>query len=146
MEYALKPGHGKTHRAYLWSNCTTVWDEVNAVVFDFAESRVGHNARRFLGIAEDGNGGWRGTLICDDYAGYKQVMNAGVTEADCLAHARRKFHELWANHSNTLAGGTLKLFANLYEIEREAKDLGPGERLRLRQARSGQRPTCCTPG
>jgi hypothetical protein len=24
---------------------------------------------------------------CDDYAGYKQLMNAGVTEAGCLAHA-----------------------------------------------------------
>lgn len=132
----LKPGHGKTHRAYLWSYCTTVWDEVNAVVFDFAESRAGHNARRFLGIAEDGSGGWRGTLICDDYAGYKQVMSAGVNEAGCLAHARRKFHELWANHSSMLAEGALKLFANLYDIEREAKDLGPGERLHLRQARS----------
>ncbi|QRF63077.1 IS66 family transposase (plasmid) [Variovorax paradoxus] len=132
----LKPGHGKTHRAYLWSYCTTVWDEVNAVVFDFAESRAGHNARRFLGIAEDGSGGWRGTLICDDYAGYKQVMSAVVTEAGCLAHARRKFHELWANHSSMLAEGVLKLFANLYDIEREVKDLGPGERLRVRQARS----------
>ena len=88
----LKPAQqrdGKTHRAYLWSYATTAWDEINAVVFDFAESRAGHNARRFLGIDEEGQGGWRGTLICDDYAGYKQMMNAGVTEASCLAHARR---------------------------------------------------------
>ena len=63
-------------------------------------------------------------------------MSAGVTEAGCLAHARRKFHELWANHSSMLAEGVLKLFANLYDIEREVKDLGPGERLRVRQARS----------
>ena len=67
----LKPGLGKTHRAYLWSYCTTVWDDINAVVFDFAESRAGRHARRFLGIDEDGSGGWRGTLICDDYSGYK---------------------------------------------------------------------------
>ena len=132
----LKPGHGKTHRAYLWSYCTTTWDDINAVVFDFAESRAGHNARRFLGIDEDGSGAWRGTLICDDYAGYKQVMNAGVTEAGCLAHARRKFHELWANHRSTLAAGALKLFGALYDIEREARDLGCHERLRLRQAQS----------
>ena len=132
----LKPGHGKTHRAYLWSYCTTASDDINAVVFDFAESRAGHNAKRFLGINEDGGGGWRGTLICDDYAGYKQVMNAGVTEAGCLAHARRKFHELWANHQSTLAENALKLFGTLYDIEREAKDLQRDERLRLRQARS----------
>jgi transposase len=132
----LKPGHGKTHRAYLWSYCTTAWDGLNAVVFDFAESRAGHNARRFLGISEDGSGGWRGTLICDDYAGYKQTMSAGVTEAGCLAHARRKFHELWANHSSTLAEHALKLFGALYDIERELKDMPGDERLRIRQLRS----------
>ena len=135
----LKPAKlrdGKTHRAYLWSYCTTAWDDINAVVFDFAESRAGHNARRFLGIAEDGRGGWRGTLICDDYAGYKQTMNAGVTEAGCLAHARRKFHELWANHSSTLAEDALKLFGTLYDIEREVKDLPQDERLRIRQLKS----------
>jgi len=32
----LKPGLGKTHRAYLWSYGTTVYDELKAVVFDFA--------------------------------------------------------------------------------------------------------------
>jgi transposase len=135
----LKPAgkrDGKTHRAYLWSYCSTAWDDISAVVFDFAESRAGHNARRFLGIAEDGTGGWRGTLICDDYAGYKQVMNTGVTEAGCLAHARRKFHELWANHSSTLAEQALKLFGTLYDIEREAKDLTHDERLRIRQLKS----------
>lgn len=114
----------------------TAWDDISAVVFDFAESRAGHNAKRFLGMAEDGSGGWRGTLICDDYAGYKQVMNAGVTEAGCLAHARRKFHELWVNHQSTLAEGALKLFGTLYDIEREAKDLQRDERLRLRQAKA----------
>lgn len=132
----LKPGLGKTHRAYLWSYCTTVWDDINAVVFDFAESRAGHNARRFLGIGEDGAGGWRGALICDDYSGYKQTMNAGVTEAGCLAHARRKFHELWANHSSTLAEHALKLIAALYDVEREIKSLPSDERLRIRQLKS----------
>jgi haloacetate dehalogenase len=106
------------------------------LLLDFAESRAGHNARRFLGIGEDGVGGWRGTLICDDYAGYKQAMNAGVTEAGCLAHARRKFHELWANHSSTLAEQALKLFGVLYDVEREVKDLHGQERLRIRQLKS----------
>jgi len=63
-------------------------------------------------------------------------MNAGVTEAGCLAHARRKFHELWVNHQSTLAEGALKLFGTLYDIEREAKDLQRDERLRLRQAKA----------
>ncbi len=63
-------------------------------------------------------------------------MNAGVTEAGCLAHARRKFHELWVNHQSTLADGALKLFGGLDDIQHEVKDLGRDERLRMRQARS----------
>ena len=63
-----------------------------------------------------------------------QAMNAGVTEAGYLAHARSKFHELWANHSNTLAEAALKLFGVLYDVEREVCDLEPDERLPSRPA------------
>jgi len=66
----LKPGKGKTHRAYIWSYCTTSFDPVKAVVFDFAESRAGEHARDFLGIdTEVADSGWHGTLVCDDYSG-----------------------------------------------------------------------------
>jgi transposase len=44
-----------------------VFDPVKAVVFDFAESRAGRHVQTFFG--QDTDGGWRGTLICDDYAG-----------------------------------------------------------------------------
>lgn len=33
---------------------------------------------------EDGSGGLPCALICDDYAGYKQVMNVGSTETGDL--------------------------------------------------------------
>ncbi|MFY9510072.1 MAG: IS66 family transposase, partial [Rubrivivax sp.] len=75
----LKPGHGKTHRAYLWSYCTTAYNPVKAVVFDFAESRAGQHARDFLGLP--GEDGWQGTLVCDDFSGYKACFEMGVTEA-----------------------------------------------------------------
>jgi transposase len=42
----LKPGLGKTHRASVWSYSTTFWDSINAVMFDFAESRTGRHASR----------------------------------------------------------------------------------------------------
>jgi transposase len=42
--------------------------------------------------------GWQGSLVTDDFSGYKACFELGVTEAGCMAHARRKFHELWANH------------------------------------------------
>ncbi len=130
----LKPGKGKTHKAYLWSYCTTSYDAVKAVVFDFAETRAGENAREFLRIGRDD--AWQGTLVCDDYAGYKAMFQQGVTEAGCLAHARRKFHELWDPHKSPVAEQALKYFGFLYDIEREAQALEPGERRRLRQERA----------
>lgn len=122
----LKPGAGRTHRAYLWSYCSGAFAPVQAVVFDFAESRAGRHAQAFLGT-------WSGTLVCDDYSGYKTLFAQGVQEAGCLAHARRKFHELWANHQSQIAGEALQLFGALYDVEREAREAGPAERLRLRQ-------------
>lgn len=130
----LKPGHGKTHRAYLWSYCTTAFDPMRAVVFDFADSRAGQHARDFLGCAEPPDRpGWRGKLVCDDFSGYKALFALGMTEAGCLAHARRKFHELWKNHQSTVAEGALQLFGQLYEIEREVQDIDADQRRSIRQ-------------
>jgi hypothetical protein len=130
----LKPGLGKTHRAYLWSYGTTVYDELKAVVFDFAETRAGRHVQTFFG--QDTNAGWCGTLICDDYAGYKQLFGERITESGCLAHARRKFFDLWANHNSTVAEQALVFFRELYDIEREVKDLDVDERRRIRQSKA----------
>ena len=136
----LKPANlrdGKTHRAYLWSYCTTRFNETKVVVFDFAESRAGLHAREFLGLpGSDHNRGWHGKLVCDDYSGYKQLLTMGVTEAGCLAHARRKFFDLWANHKSTVAEDALKYFVQLYEVEREVQDLEPDERQQIRQLKA----------
>ena len=124
----LKPGHGKTHRAYLWSYCTTTYNATKAVVFDFADSRGGQHARDFLGLP--GEDGWHGSLVCDDFSGYKACFEMGVTEAGCLAHARRKFHELWVNHQSTIGEQALKFFAQLYD------DRARGRRARCRSSES----------
>jgi transposase len=125
----LVPGKGKTHRAYVWTYGTTEYDRLKAVVYDFADSRAGEHARRFLE-------GWSGKLVCDDYAGYKALFGNGVTEAGCLAHARRKFHELWISHKSAVAEEALSFFAALYDIERIARDLDADQRQRLRQLKS----------
>jgi transposase len=63
----LKPGKGKTHRVYLWAYAAGVHEDIKAVVYDFCESRAGANAKAFL--VE-----WRGSLVVDDFSGYKQLM------------------------------------------------------------------------
>ncbi len=122
----LDPGAGKTHRAYLWSYSIGAFEPIKAVVYDFAESRAGKHAQNFLGK-------WRGTLVCDDYSGYKALIAEGVTEAGCMAHARRKFFDLHAGHQSQIAGEALAYFQKLYAIERELAELEHDDRRRLRQ-------------
>ena len=80
----LKPGEGKTHRAYLWAYAPGAFENIKAVVYDFCESRSGEHARRFLGHGTDK--AWKGSLTCDDFSGYKALIASGVTEVGCLAH------------------------------------------------------------
>ena len=125
----LKPGTKKTHRAYLWAYAPGAFEDLKAVVYDFCESRAGEHARAFL---ED----WKGALVCDYFAGYKQSFTLGVTEAGCMAHARRKFFDLHASNKSQIAGQALSYISALYDVEREVKDLTADERLHIRQARS----------
>ena len=129
----LKPGLGHTHKAYLWSYSSSEYDDVLAVIYDFAEGRSGHYARAFLT-------GWSGKLVCDDFSGYKALFKAGsgVIEVGCMAHARRKFEELYKNKRSDLATEALRQFASLYDIEGVAREkkLDASGRLLLRQQRS----------
>jgi len=125
----LKPGNGKTHRAYLWAYSPGAFEDVKAVIYDFTETRSGKNAEAFLGA-------WRGKLVCDDYSGYKATIAKGVTECGCLAHARRKFFDLHANNNSQVAGDALKFFGQLYEVERELQDLDAEARRQVRQAKA----------
>jgi len=54
------------------------------------------------------------------------------------AHARRKLHDLYANHRSEIAEEGLRYFAALYEIEREAREkkLTADSRRLLREQRA----------
>ena len=125
----LDPGAGKTHRAYLWSYSIGAFEPMKAVVYDFTESRAGRHAQDFLGQ-------WRGTLICDDYSGYKALLANGLTEAGCMAHARRKFFDLHSQNQSLIAGEALELFGRLYGIEREVVALSIDDRHQIRQEKA----------
>lgn len=128
----LKPASqrdGKTHRAYLWAYSPGRHEQMKAVVYDFCESRAGKHAAIFLER-------WSGTLLVDDYAGYKQLMGQKVQEAGCWAHARRKFFELHAANKSQIAEQALAFIGQLYEIERMVAGASEDERLRIRQTQS----------
>jgi transposase len=125
----LEPGTGKTKRAYLWAYSIGAHDPTRAVVYDFAESRAGRHAQTFLGD-------WRGTLVCDDYSGYKALIAQGVKEAGCMAHARRKFFDLHMANQSQIAGEAIQYFGQLYEVEREVADLSLESRRRIRKEKA----------
>jgi len=128
----LQPGKGKTHRAYLWAYAAGAHEDIKAVVYDFCESRAGANAKAFLDQ-------WRGSLVVDDFSGYKQLMGAAagqITEVGCWAHARRKFHDLHQASQSQIAEQAIQQIAHIYAVERQAKGLGSQERLRMRQEKS----------
>src|SRR5450830_1857173 len=125
----LKPGTKKTHRAYLWAYAPGAFEDLKAVVYDFCESRAGEHARAFLGE-------WRGSLVCDDYAGYKAGFVSGITEVGCMAHSRRKFFDLHVSSKSQIAGQACAYISQLYDVEREVKHLSADERLQIRQRES----------
>ena len=130
----LKPGTGKTHRAYIWSYCTPSTNTINAVVFQFSETRSGENVREFLRL--DTPRAWHGTLVTDGFSGYNACVDKGVTSAQCMAHSRRKFHELWVNHGSQVGEQALRFYQSLFRIEREIEQLASDERRRIRQRKS----------
>jgi transposase len=131
----LAPGTGKTHRAYVWAYRsgdleTQTSNAGRCVIYEFATSRAGEHARAML---KD----WRGTLLTDDYSGYKALFATGhVKEAGCWAHARRKFFEAHKLNNSEIAAEAVRRIAQLYAIERQVQGFSSQERLQIRQAQS----------
>ena len=114
-------------RGYVWAYAPGEFESLKAIIYDFKPGRSGAYAREFLGD-------WRGSLMCDDYAGYKALFASGqVIEGGCWAHARRKFHTIYETNSSTVAEQALKQIQLLYQHEAVAKGLSPPDRLAYRR-------------
>ena len=103
-------------------------------MFEFCETRSGENVREFLKL--DTPRAWQGTLVTDGFSGYTATTTKGVTSAQCMAHARRKFNDLWANHGSEVGRKALRYYQCLFRIEREIEELPSDERRRTRQRKS----------
>ena len=129
----MQIGEKKPKKGYVWAYATTQYNPVQAVVYDFQASRSGQHAEDFLK-------GWQGHLICDDYSGYKARFQSGqVIEVGCMAHARRKFHELHVTGKSQIAEQALRMIQQLYTIEaklKETADCTVEYRLQRRQQNS----------
>ena len=110
--YGTKDIKGKLKQGYVWAYVTPQHSPIKAVVYDFAQGRGSEHPNAFLN-------GFKGKLVCDGYNGYKSLFGRGVIEVGCMAHARRKFHELHVTGQSLISIEALELFQSLYTIERE---------------------------
>lgn len=110
--YGTKDIKGKLKQGYVWAYVTPQHSPIKAVVYDFAQGRGSEYPNAFLN-------GFKGKLICDGYNGYKPLFGRGVIEVGCMAHARRKFHELHVTGQSLVSIEALELFQTLYAVERE---------------------------
>ncbi|MBS3895109.1 IS66 family transposase, partial [Serratia marcescens] len=130
----LEPGQGKTRTGRLW---VYVRDDRNAgstmpaaVWFSYSPDRKGIHPQQHLAD-------YSGILQADAYAGYNALYESGrVTEAACMAHARRKIHDVHVRHPTTATTEALSRIGALYAIESEIRGSPAEERLAVRKSRS----------
>jgi len=128
----------RTRTARLWSYAIDdrPWQgpAPPAVVYIFAEDRKGQHVHEHLT-------GFSGVLQVDGYAGYGELTRpnrpgGAVTLAFCLAHARRKFFEVYQSSESSVAAEALRRIGAVYEIEERIRGLTAAERVAVRQAQT----------
>lgn len=114
---------GSTHQGYLWAYRDVI---SNLVLFDYQRGR---NKEGPANMLKD----FKGFLQTDGYAGYDQFAHRdGITMLHCMAHARRYFKEA-ADNDKVRSEYVLHALQEVYQQEREMKELSIEERQHLRE-------------
>jgi len=112
-----------THTGYHWVYHAPL---ERMVLFDYQSSRSREGPEQLLEH-------FNGILQTDGYTAYNSLKTKGhIILTACMAHARRYFEKALDN-DKPRAEHALNLIAQLYAIERKAKDLTARERYDLRQ-------------
>ena len=136
----LAPGQSKTKTGRIWCyvrDGRPFGDAVPpAVCYYYSSDRRGEHPAAHLES-------YKGIFHADAYSGYNKLyssdenLEAGIEEAACWAHTRRKFYEITVvNEKASIAISVLEQISEIYKIEAQIKGLDPGERLAKRQERS----------
>lgn len=135
LQVLKEPGKAPSSKSYIWLYRTGRIGPA-IVMYDYQSSREGKHPENFLK-------GFSGYLQVDGYKGYNNIPN--VTLVSCWAHARRYFYEAImsqpkkkkeGNPALTNAEQGFLFCSQLYEVEKEIKDLSPKERYTTRKNRS----------
>ena len=130
----LAPGNGQTKTGRLW---VYVRDDrragstaAPAAWFAYTPNRQGQHPQSHLA-------NFKGVLQADAFAGYDKIFADGrVREAACMAHARRKVHDLHVRKATVTTTEALRRIGELYAIEEQIRGQLPDHRRRIRQAQA----------
>lgn len=117
-------------KGYMWLYASAKTAMHPMYLYEYQPSRSQKNPKKFLE-------GFSGYLQTDGYSGYNAVE--GVTQAGCLAHARRKFNDALkalpedADVSRTRSSEGLKFCNKIYHYEKQYADLTPDQRFERRK-------------
>jgi transposase len=126
----LDPGRGKTKTGRVWvyvfdgsgSQATTP----AAIAYYYSPDRKGTHPADHLAS-------FSGVMHADGYGGYRQLYGNQIVEAACMAHVRRKFHDVIKLKPSPIADEALSRIGALYDIEDRIRGMSADERLALRQ-------------
>ncbi|EGL63102.1 putative insertion sequence transposase protein [Agrobacterium sp. ATCC 31749] len=126
----LDPGRGKTKTGRVW---VYVFDGSGyqsatpaAIAYYYSPDRKGAHPADHLAS-------FSGVMHADGYGGYKKLYGNQIVEAACMAHVRRKFHDVIKLKSSPIAEEALSRIGALYDIENRIRGMSADERRTLRQ-------------
>ena len=133
VQVLKEEGRKPTTDSRMWVYCSGVASITPIVLYEYQTTRSGDHARRFLE-------GFSGYLHTDGYAGYDRVP--GVTRCGCWNHLRSKYRDCIPKTKNEALNKDSPAYIGfdfcnqLFDLEREFKEMTADERLKERQIRS----------
>jgi len=128
VQVLKESGKKASQKSYMWTYVSSNYDD-NIVLYEYTSRRAGRNAKAFL---QD----FHGYLHVDGYTGYNQVDN--VTLVHCMAHLRRKFHDVYVSlpkeqQANSNTSDAMDYINQIYGLDRESRNLPINERYEYKQ-------------
>jgi transposase len=132
----LDPGRRRTRTCQFWAHAMDDrrWGGPSppAVAYVFADGRGSHEIAGQLA-------GFAGILQVDGYSAYKSLARRGrgaIRLAFCLAHARRKFVEVYKTTQSPFAHEVIERLQVVYAVEAEVCGSSAEQRLAVRRGRT----------
>ena len=124
VQVLKEPGRKAVQKSYMWVYCSGEFEEKPAVLYEYAQTRAGANAGKFLD-------GYHGYLVADGYDGYNGVK---AIRCGCWAHLRRRFKEAIpdTDAGNSKAKLGFEYCNRLFDLEKQLKELLSDERQKQR--------------